>query len=55
MTNQAAIFENVEANIRRRESRARRDETDRRRAMKMRGLRFLIVIALAVWMFVQLA
>jgi hypothetical protein len=55
MTNQAAIFEDVEANIRWREWRARGDRTDRRLAMRMRGLMLLIVIALAVWTFVQLA
>ncbi len=55
MTNQAAIFKDVEANIRWREWRARGDRSDRLLTLRMRRLMLLIVIALVTWSFVQLA
>jgi hypothetical protein len=55
MTNQTAVVPNVEAETRWRDWQARGAASDRRTDTRMRRLMFLIVAALVVWFFVQLA
>lgn len=55
MTNLTAVIPDVEAEIRWRDWQARGAASDRRTATRMRRLMLLIVAALVVWFFVQLA
>jgi hypothetical protein len=55
MTNQTAVIPDLEAEIRWRDWQARGAASDRRTATRMRRLLLLIVVALAVWFFVELA
>ena len=55
MTNQTAVIPDAAAEIRWRDWQARGAAGDRRTATRMRKLMLLIVAALAMWFFVQLA
>ena len=55
MTNQTAVFSDVDAEIRWRDWQARGAASDRRTATRMRKLMLLIVAALVMWFFVQVA
>ena len=55
MTSHIAIISDPEAEIRWRDWQARGAASDRRTATRMRRSMLLIVTALAVWFFVQLA
>ena len=54
MTTQTAIVEDVDADIRWRNWKARGAEADRRTAKRMRGVALLIAAAFIVWTVVQL-
>ena len=55
MTNQTAVIPDAAAETRWHDWQARGAAGDRRRATRMRKLMLLIVAALAIWFFVQLA
>jgi len=55
MTDQAAIVDDPEALLRWRNWQTRGAESDRRTAIRMRGLMMLIAAAFVVWFVVRLA
>jgi hypothetical protein len=55
MTSHIAIISDTQADSRWRDWEARGAASDRRTATRMRRLMLLIVVALAVWLVVQLA
>ena len=54
MTNHTAVIPDVEAETRWREWQARGAASDRRTAVRMRGLMLVIVVALVAWFLVEL-